>query len=244
MWECNSSQVAGAGMQTQAGSGVPVHHVLWCAAGSPKGWATAQQQALFALGDGGPLQVPNIAASIQGFFTCPVTMVCWSYAQTFYISRHNIFPLFPETLRPRGDHRLCSCRDVPHNVKLSRILIWKKTWIDPSLHKKANNAQNLNSLEIKDNPAALLKSLITDSRSLGHFTLSSYCKLQNKQLFKMADISKSLQILQKSLEYLFFLNCLDTHSHTQSPNHFATFKVGIFVPLARQVWKMCWEEQF
>lgn len=58
--------------------------------------------------------------------------------------------------------------------------------------RKQTTAQSLNSLERKDNPAALLKGLITDSPLLGHFTLSSYFKLQNKQLFKMTTISKSL----------------------------------------------------
>lgn len=77
--------------------------------------------------------------------------------------------------------------------------------IQASIMRKQTTAQSLNSLERKDNPAALLKGLITDSPLLGHFTLSSYFKLQNKQLFKMTTISKSLQILQKSLEYLFFL---------------------------------------
>lgn len=71
--------------------------------------------------------------------------------------------------------------------------------------RKQTTTWNLNSLEGKDNPAALLKDLITDSPLLGRFTLSSYFKLQNKQLFNMAAISKSLQILQKSLEYLFLL---------------------------------------
>lgn len=71
--------------------------------------------------------------------------------------------------------------------------------------RKQTTTQNLNSLERKDNPAALLKGLITDSPSLGHFTLSSCFKLWNKQLFEMAALSKSLQILQKSLEYLLFI---------------------------------------
>lgn len=162
-------------MQTPASSGVPVHHVLWWAAGSPKGlgYSTATGSQ-FALEDRGPFQqVPNIAASTQGFFICPVTMVCrTTVTHRPFIQADIIYSLCFQRhwgLMVITDSTAAETSYTTLNYLI--LLIWKKTWIDPSLHnEKANNPQNLNSLERKDNPAALLKTLITDSRSLGHFT--------------------------------------------------------------------------